>query len=144
MTQLRRISTVNSSPELVRKRVNDLTDLVNALGSNQALPAGGTTNQVLRKASGNDFDVEWGTVSGGGGGSTAWGDITGTLSSQTDLQAALDAKAASSHTHTASQITDLSNNLRVFIQTTQPSVSGPYLWIDTTGGNLQFKVEDGL
>lgn len=31
--------------------------------------------------------------SGGGGGSVAWGAITGTLSSQTDLQTALDAKA---------------------------------------------------
>lgn len=31
--------------------------------------------------------------SGGGGGSAAWGDIGGTLSNQTDLQAALDAKA---------------------------------------------------
>ncbi len=30
----------------------------------------------------------------GGGGSAAWGSITGTLSSQTDLQAALDAKGA--------------------------------------------------
>lgn len=34
----------------------------------------------------------WVLVSGGGGG-TAWGTITGTLASQTDLQAALDAKA---------------------------------------------------
>lgn len=31
---------------------------------------------------------------GGGGGSAAWGEITGTLSDQTDLQAALDAKEA--------------------------------------------------
>jgi len=31
-------------------------------------------------------------VSGGGGGSSAWGGITGTLADQTDLQAALDAK----------------------------------------------------
>lgn len=30
--------------------------------------------------------------SGGGGGSAVWGDITGTLSNQTDLQSALDAK----------------------------------------------------
>ena len=36
--------------------------------------------------------------------STAWGSITGTLSSQTDLQTALNAKAASSHTHTVGQI----------------------------------------
>ena len=35
----------------------------------------------------------------------AWGDITGTLSTQTDLQTALDGKAASSHTHAASAIT---------------------------------------
>jgi hypothetical protein len=34
----------------------------------------------------------WAAVAGGGGGGTAWGDITGTLSSQTDLQSALDAK----------------------------------------------------
>ena len=33
-------------------------------------------------------------IGGGGGGSVAWGSITGTLSAQTDLQAALDAKAA--------------------------------------------------
>lgn len=39
-----------------------------------------------------------------GGG--AWGDITGTLASQTDLQAALDAKSGTGHTHTASNVTD--------------------------------------
>jgi len=33
-----------------------------------------------------------GGSSGGGSGASAWGDITGTLSSQTDLQSALDAK----------------------------------------------------
>jgi len=42
-----------------------------------------------------------------GGGAAAWGGITGTLSSQTDLQSALDGKASTSHTHTVSQITDL-------------------------------------
>jgi hypothetical protein len=35
------------------------------------------------------------------GGSTAWGGITGTLSDQTDLQTALDAKSASGHNHDA-------------------------------------------
>ncbi len=34
----------------------------------------------------------WVENTGGGGGSTAWGSITGTLSNQTDLQNALDAK----------------------------------------------------
>lgn len=33
-------------------------------------------------------------AAGGGGGSVDWGDITGTLADQTDLQAALDAKGA--------------------------------------------------
>jgi len=41
----------------------------------------------------------------GSGGATAWGDITGTLSDQTDLQAALDNKANVVHTHPLSQIT---------------------------------------
>ena len=36
----------------------------------------------------------------------AWGDIGGTLSNQTDLQSALDAKANSSHTHVLADITD--------------------------------------
>jgi hypothetical protein len=45
-------------------------------------------------------DGTWTTISA----STAWGAITGTLSNQTDLQSALNAKAASSHTHTVGQI----------------------------------------
>lgn len=53
------------------------------------VPTGGSTNQVLQKASGDDYDLKWGTVSGG---AAVWGDITGTLSSQTDLQNALDGK----------------------------------------------------
>ena len=40
------------------------------------------------------------------GAGAAWGDITGTLSAQSDLQSALNGKANSSHTHTKSQITD--------------------------------------
>lgn len=39
-------------------------------------------------------------VSGGPGGEAVWGGITGTLSTQTDLQSALDGKAATGHTHT--------------------------------------------
>jgi hypothetical protein len=31
----------------------------------------------------------------------------------------------------------------LYIQNTQPAASGPYVWFDTTGGNLQIKVEDG-
>ena len=57
------------------------------------LPSGGTTGQVLAKASDANGDVTWQTVSGGGGGSATWGTITGTLSAQADLQTALNGKA---------------------------------------------------
>lgn len=63
------------------------------------VPSGGTDGQVLTK-SGND--LTWADASGGG----AWGAITGTLSSQADLQSALNSKAAASHTHSAAQISD--------------------------------------
>ncbi len=54
------------------------------------IPSGGTIGQALVKSSGLDYQVEWGTATA----SAAWGAISGTLSSQTDLQAALDAKQA--------------------------------------------------
>lgn len=58
------------------------------------VPPGGSTGQVLAKASATDNDVSWITPAvGGGGGSSAWGGITGTLSDQTDLSSALGAKA---------------------------------------------------
>lgn len=49
-----------------------------------------------------------GTVASGGG---TWGTITGTLSAQTDLQAALDAKANTSHSHAISDVTGLQTAL---------------------------------
>ncbi len=70
------------------------------------------------------FDgTEWNAEAASGGG--AWGSITGTLSNQTDLQTELDGKAASSHTHTASDITDfdteVSNNTDVAANTAKIS-----------------------
>jgi hypothetical protein len=46
----------------------------------------------------------WGALTSTG--SIAWGSITGTLSSQADLQAALDGKAATSHTHPSTDVSD--------------------------------------
>lgn len=54
------------------------------------VPAGGLSGYALVKASNADYDTEWAASGGGGGG--IWGSITGTLSNQTDLQNALDAK----------------------------------------------------
>jgi hypothetical protein len=53
------------------------------------VPTGGTTGQVLAKIDGTNYNTEWVDQSG----AVVWGDITGTLSSQTDLQTALDLKA---------------------------------------------------
>jgi len=55
-----------------------------------------TTESLSVTIEGELLTVEIGTVAapaGGGGGSAAWGDITGTLSAQTDLSAALALKA---------------------------------------------------
>lgn len=73
------------------------------------VPAGGTTGQVLAKTSGADYATGW--VDAGSAPSVAWDDVTGKPSTftpsahthaivdVTGLQAALDGKAASSHTH---------------------------------------------
>jgi Phage tail repeat like/Major tropism determinant N-terminal domain len=47
----------------------------------------------------------------GGSGGGAWGAITGTLTAQTDLQAALDAKSATGHVHTIANVTGLQTAL---------------------------------
>lgn len=53
----------------------------------------------------------WEVVGDGGGGPATWGSITGTLSNQTDLQGALDGKAASGHTHSIANVTGLQSAL---------------------------------
>jgi hypothetical protein len=78
--------------ERIRKRVKSIR-FYGPAGTGPAgvgVPAGGTTNQVLRKKSATDYDTEW--VTGGTGG-VVWGAITGLLSDQTDLKSVLDAKA---------------------------------------------------
>ncbi|HVP57597.1 MAG TPA: hypothetical protein VMU02_05830 [bacterium] len=45
--------------------------VLGALGIlNRILPAGGTTGQVLTKVDGTDYNVDWETPSGGGGGAS--------------------------------------------------------------------------
>lgn len=67
------------------------------------LPTGGATGQVLIKNSNTNFDVIWGA--GGGGGVTDHGALTGLtdadhpISAVTGLQAALDGKSGTGHTH---------------------------------------------
>ena len=58
----------------------------------EGVAVGGTTGQVLKKASNADYDTVWSSDISG----VSWGGITGTLSAQTDLQNALDAKLSTS------------------------------------------------
>jgi hypothetical protein len=60
----------------------------------QGVPVGGSTGQVLTKITSTDYDSDWRNPTGGsgGGGASAWGDLTGSISAQSDLQAALNAK----------------------------------------------------
>lgn len=69
-------------------------------------------------------ETESGFSGGGGGGDATWGTITGTLSSQTDLQSALNAKAASSHTHAQSDVTNLVTDLAAKAPLASPSLTG--------------------
>jgi hypothetical protein len=96
-----------ATPTYPPTTVSDVTGLQDSLNvvRNAAVP----TSRTLT-INGTTFDLtanrSW-TVSG----SVAWGGITGTLSSQTDLQSALDGKAASSHTHTIANVTGLQTAL---------------------------------
>lgn len=83
--------------------------------SEARIPPGGTTGQSLVKASDQDYATEWATVTGGGGGgSVAWGDVTGkptfatvaTTGAYGDLTGIPSTFAPSAHTQLASTITD--------------------------------------
>ena len=66
--------------------------LIGGTGGIPARLAAGTATYVLT-SNGAGVAPTW-QVAAGGVGSVAWGSVTGTLSSQTDLQAALDLKQA--------------------------------------------------
>jgi len=79
-------TTLTTAPAGSALAANQLTNAVVT-----ANPTAGptTAGDVLQY---NGTDLIW--AAGGGGGGVAWGAITGTLSSQTDLQTALDGKLA--------------------------------------------------
>lgn len=79
-------------------------------------------------------------VEGLAGGSPTWGAITGTLADQTDLDTALDGKAAVSHTHTASQVTDLATTVQAY---TLDTFANPVASMDfAQQQTLQFVIEN--
>ena len=99
------------------------------------------------------IDTAIGAIVAGG---TTWGNIVGTLSNQTDLQAALDAKAATSHTHTVSQLSDGGDwiakpNKRELVSgvTSRPITQseldeGKVLFAPTSSGSVTITIPDTL
>lgn len=53
------------------------------------VPAGGTTGQALVKATDTDYDTEWTSIN-----SATWGNISGTITDQTDLTTYVDNEVA--------------------------------------------------
>jgi hypothetical protein len=93
---------------------------------------GGTAGQVPVKTGSGDFAWTWQDVGGGGGGGGTWGSITGTLSEQTDLQTALNAKAALSHTHG-----NISNTGTI-------GSTADQVLVTTTGGTITTATRSGI
>jgi hypothetical protein len=100
---------------------------INASGG-IGVPSGGLTNQFLAKNSNTNYDFKWANV--------LWGQVSGTLSDQTDLQNALNLKVPTSRTLTINEVAfDLSANRSWTIDTlpSQTGNSGKYL---TTNGTV--------
>ena len=80
-----------------------------AVGTTTTLPAGSNAtveNVGTSTAAVFNFGIPRGSSGGGGGGDAMWGEISGTLSDQTDLQNALDGKAAANHNHDDRYLTE--------------------------------------
>ena len=85
------------------------------------VPVGGTSGQVLAKASDAIGDLEW--IDDEGSSSVGWGDVenkpttfppsahTHSIANVIDLQATLDGKASSVHTHVINDVTGLQTAL---------------------------------
>lgn len=76
--------------------------------TDQKLPAGGTMGQALVKLSNGDRDVAWGTVSGGGGGTSVHGLLAGL--DQDDHPQYLNSTRGDARYYTKSQVDTAVNN----------------------------------
>ena len=91
-----------------------------------------TTNQWTWLILGTNLSITSNTLNAVNTG--VWGSITGTLSTQTDLQTALNGKAASTHTHVTTDITGLKTGATTAIAVGITAPGSPAtgdLWVDT-------------
>lgn len=92
-------TAVQNSIEPVAANVAPSTRAVKEALDAKASSADVTGAATVAKINAQLGSAAWQGGGGGSGGSAAWGSIGGTLASQTDLQAALDAKSGSGHGH---------------------------------------------
>ena len=96
-------NTTIKNPTIIGGSISGVTIASSGLTGTVSVNNGGTGTstapaygQLLLGNAAGGYDLvatsSLGILSGGGGGSSVWGSFTGTLSDQTDLQAALDAK----------------------------------------------------
>lgn len=85
--------------DLTAAQATALLNTFTSSASGLAPASGGGTANFLRA------DGAWAAPAGGG--SVTWGTITGTLSAQTDLQAALDSKSDDGHSHAIAEVSGL-------------------------------------
>lgn len=111
----------------------------------QGVPAGGTTGQVLAKASNADYVTEWVDQSGGGGGTSDYDDLTDKPSiNNVTLSGNKTAAELRLGTYTKPSggipQTDLASAVQnkldetVVVSDTQPTASENKLWVDTDAG----------
>lgn len=129
---------------LTDEEIIDVTLGDTVIVNNNDLPPGGNTDDVLTKLSPTDFDAGWRPISSLF--QVDWGDIGGTLSAQTDLQAALNLKYDASNpdgfisgvswgdiTGTLSDQTDLQNSLNLKEDTANKNQANGYAGLDGDG-----------
>lgn len=134
--------------DLTTVEVEKLGD-VNISQNVDAVPAGGTTGQVLAKNSNTDYDTEW--VTGGGGGGS--GDMTKTVYDTTDngivdnserlggqlpayYQPSESGKGLSQENYTTAEKNKLASITEIFITALKNAYDSAVTWIATNGANL--------
>lgn len=114
---------------------------VRANGMGPVLPAVCTAGDVFFLTTSTAIDIrvcqanntwtsEGSAIVTSGVGGAAWGAITGTLSNQSDLQTALNGKAATSHTHVESDVTNLTTDLSAKQATSAKGQANGYASLD--------------